>query len=69
MATERVPLHRHPRAAELHEAGATGFVLVLAGGGYAHRSDHEGPGVVDFLARHGIPAGSLDYPEIGRAHV
>ena len=68
MATERVPLHRHPRAAEQTAAGATGFVLVLAGGGYAHRSDHEGPGVVDFLASHGIPAASLDYPVAPARH-
>ncbi|HLR27118.1 MAG TPA: alpha/beta hydrolase [Ruania sp.] len=61
MTFQRAPLHLHPRAHELRRDGAEGFVLCLPGGGYEHRSDHEGPGITDFLATHGIAAGHLDY--------
>src|SRR5699024_11420123 len=59
--SQRAPLHLQPRAHELRRDGAEGFVLCLPGGGYEHRSDHEGPGITDFLATHGIAAGHLDY--------
>src|SRR5699024_9589941 len=61
MTFQRAPLHLHPRAHELRRDGAEGFVLCLPGGGYEHRSDHEGPGIAEFLATHGIAAGHLDY--------
>lgn len=61
MTIQRAPLHLHPRAHELRRDGAEGFVLCLPGGGYEHRSDHEGPGIAEFLATHGIAAGHLDY--------
>ncbi|MEP7764853.1 alpha/beta hydrolase [Sanguibacter sp. 25GB23B1] len=42
--------------------GATrGFVLVLAGGGYAVRAEHEYLDVTQWLATHGIASGYLDY--------
>ncbi|UFU04277.1 alpha/beta hydrolase [Ruania suaedae] len=62
MSTTRVPLHLAPRTPRLLQDGARGFVLVLAGGGYAGRSDHEGPGIAAWLADQGIAAASLDYP-------
>ncbi|SED89638.1 alpha/beta hydrolase [Ruania alba] len=58
----RVPLVLSPATPELLTSGGRGFVLALAGGGYAHRSEHEGPGTADWLAARGIPAGHLDYP-------
>lgn len=39
-----------------------GAVLVLAGGGYQGRSEHECVDVAAFLARHGVRAVWLDYP-------
>lgn len=62
MSIDRAPLHLQPRAEELRAAGAAGFVLVLPGGGYARRAEHEGAAVADFLAAAGIPAAHLDYP-------
>jgi len=62
MPIERAALHIHPRTAELQASGAAGFVLVLPGGGYQGRAEHEGPGYADFLADNGIPAAHLDYP-------
>ena len=38
-----------------------GFVLVLAGGGYAHRAEHESVDVVAWLSSHGVASGYLDY--------
>lgn len=38
-----------------------GFVLVLAGGGYAVRAEHEYLDVTRWLAAHGIASGYLDY--------
>lgn len=39
----------------------SGFVLVLAGGGYAFRAEHEFLDVTAWLAAHGIACGYLDY--------
>lgn len=58
----RVPLVLHPHAVELAGRGATGFVIVLPGGGYLDRMDYEGPDISAFLAAHGIAAGHLEYP-------
>ncbi|QOR72199.1 alpha/beta hydrolase [Ruania alkalisoli] len=60
--TSRAPLLLAPDTPRLLKAGARGFVLMLAGGGYAHRSDHEGPGTATWLTEQGIAAGHLDYP-------
>lgn len=54
--TERAALHAGP------PADGRGYVLVLAGGGYTTRSDHECRDVVEFLGSQGIPSGYLDYP-------
>lgn len=49
-----------PPDAALH--GSTrGFVLVLAGGGYAVRAEHEYLDVTRWLAKNGIASGYLDY--------
>ncbi|TDE90889.1 alpha/beta hydrolase [Occultella glacieicola] len=64
----RVPLVLHPSAEELADGGASGFVLVLPGGGYAGRSEHEGPGVTAFLAERGIASGHLEYPVAPAIH-
>ncbi|UFU05076.1 alpha/beta hydrolase [Ruania halotolerans] len=58
----RVPLVLAPGATELLTAGAAGFILALAGGGYENRSDHEGSGTAEWLTAQGIAAGHLDYP-------
>lgn len=62
MPAPRVSLVLNPRALELAEAGAQGFVIVLPGGGYLDRMDYEGPDITEFLASHGIAAGHLEYP-------
>lgn len=51
------PLTLAPRPAVDHR----GFVLVLAGGGYAHRAEHESVDVVAWLSGHGVASGYLDY--------
>lgn len=56
-----------PDLAALHvgpdvDVPTRGAVLVLAGGGYERRSEHECVDVVAFLARHGVRAAWLDYP-------
>jgi acetyl esterase/lipase len=40
---------------------SNGFLLVLPGGGYGGRSDHEGPGMTEWLTEQGIAAGDLEY--------
>lgn len=51
------PLTLAPRPAADHR----GFVLVLPGGGYAHRAEHESVDVVAWLSEHGVASGYLDY--------
>lgn len=51
------PLTLAPRPDVDHQ----GFVLVLAGGGYAHRAEHESVDVVAWLSAHGVAGGYLDY--------
>jgi acetyl esterase/lipase len=58
----RVPFVLHPQADDLADGGASGFVLVLPGGGYLGRAEHEGAVITAFLADHGIPSGYLAYP-------
>ena len=62
MALDRVPLVLDPHALGLGAAGAPGFVLVLPGGGYVGRAEHEGSAVTAWLAEHGVPAAHLEYP-------
>ena len=49
-----------PPDASVHGA-ARGFVLVLAGGGYAVRAEHEYLDVTRWLTENGVPCGYLDY--------
>ena len=40
---------------------ATGFVIVLPGGGYEFKADYEGGPIAEWLSQSGISAGVLDY--------
>ncbi len=54
----RAALHAGPAV----DAPTAGGVLVLAGGGYAVRAEHEYRDVTAFLAAHGVRCWWLDYP-------
>lgn len=49
-------------AGPVPERPARGAVLVLAGGGYEMRAEHEDRGYAEFLAAHGLRTFWLDYP-------
>lgn len=68
MTLTRVPLVLDPRSARLAADGAPGLVLVLPGGGYANRAEHEGPVVTDWLTARGVPAAHLEYPVAPARH-
>ena len=58
-----------PRVITPHRAQPShGFVLVLAGGGYGLRAEHEDRPVVEWLAAHGVAAGHLDYSVAPATH-
>lgn len=46
----------------------TGFVLVLAGGGYGFRAEHEFLDVTSWLAENGVACGYLDYAVAPATH-
>lgn len=58
MTRQAPPLHLNAVPAGPHAAG---FVLVLPGGSYLGRSASEAQPVTDWLARHGVRAGHLEY--------
>jgi acetyl esterase/lipase len=58
VTSTRVALHPGPAV----DGPTRGGVLVLAGGGYAMRAEHEYRDVTDFLAAQGVRSWWLDYP-------
>lgn len=58
------PLTLAPRPSADHH----GFVLVLPGGGYTHRAEHEAVDVVAWLSAHGVASGYLDYAVAPERH-